>query len=393
MTEPSHPEIDEIDDDDVDPATLPNVPDESEESPWLKIGRHSAKFVVAAIAIFLIIHFAFPALAGIGRSLEVVKDAEVGWIALAVLFSLLTQVSYIVVFKFSVGGTRGAAERRLGWSQSYEVTMASQAASKLVTAAGAGGIVLFLWVLARAGFTKTQAVARTIAFLAFYYVIYLGAIVVFGLALYLGIFPGAAPASLTLVPALVCIGLFVVLGVAAVSPVLLEDRMQRISEHEGREGRLARRLISVPNAVAAGAKHVGRLFRKGGQGPRVLLFAVLYWLFNIATLVACFEAFGGHVQWAGLVMAFFIGSTANLLPLLPGGVGSVEAGLIGAMLAFDQPGAQVVVAVLTYRLIGYWLPTIPQAIAYFQLNRTMGVWKEAAAKGAAASSAPADAPA
>ncbi len=83
MTEPSHPEIDEIDDDDVDPSTLPNVPDESEESPWLKIGRHSAKFVIAAIAIFLIIHFAFPALAGIGRSLEVVKDAEVGWIALS----------------------------------------------------------------------------------------------------------------------------------------------------------------------------------------------------------------------------------------------------------------------------------------------------------------------
>ncbi len=56
----------------------------------------------------------------------------------------------------------------------------------------------------------------------------------------------------------------------------------------------------------------------------------------------------------------------------------MEAGLIGAMIAFDQPGAQVVVAVLTYRLIGYWLPTIPQAIAYFQLNRTMGAWKEAA---------------
>ncbi len=183
--------------------------------------------------------------------------------------------------------------------------MASQAASKLVTAAGAGGIVLFLWVLARAGFTKTQAVARTIAFLAFYYVIYLGAIVVFGLALYFGIFRARRPPA-SRSSRRSCASASSWSRVAAVSPVLLEDRMQRISEHEGRDGRLARRLISVPNAVAAGAKHVGRLFRKGGQGPRALLFAVLYWLFNIATLVACFEAFGGHVQWAGLVMAFFI---------------------------------------------------------------------------------------
>ena len=364
----------------TDPSTTDDAAFEDaggEEPTWRTIGRHSVKLIVLAVVIFLIIHFAFPALAGVRKSLDVVKDANVWWIAVAIVFSFLMQGMYIVVFRYSVGGTEGEAESKLGWRESYEVTMASQAASVLVTAAGAGGIALFLWVLARAGFSKTEAVARTIAFLAFHYVIYLGAIVIFGFGLYFGVLPGAAPVSLTLIPALVCLGLLAVVGLAALSPAVVESRVQRMSEHEGREGRLARRLLTVPAAIAAGATHARSLFGDGGWGGRIMAAAILYWVFNIATLVACFEAFGVHPEISGLVQAFFIGSAANLLPLLPGGVGSVEAGLIGALLAFDQPGAQVVVAVLTFRLVGYWLPTIPQAVAYFQLNRTLAQWKEA----------------
>lgn len=380
MTERTTPDVDV---EDVD----------SDEPTWLTIGRHSVRLVIFAVVIFLIIHFAFPALAGVRRSLELIKDANYWWIAVAVICSILTQAMYVVVFRFSVGGTEGEVERKLGWRQSYEVTMASQAASTLITAAGAGGIALFLWVLARAGFSKTESVARTIAFLAFHYVIYLGALVIFGFGLYFGILPGAAPVSLTLVPALVCLALLALVALAAVSPAVVQSRVDRLSEREDRRGRLARRLVTVPAAIAAGAKHAMDVVRHERHGARVMLAAFLYWVFNIGVLVACFQAFGGHAEIAGLVQAFFIGSAANLLPLLPGGVGSVEAGLIGALLAFDQPGAQVVVAVLTYRLIGYWLPTIPQAIAYFQLNRTLGQWKEerAAARAAAAAQAvPAD---
>lgn len=359
---------------------------DQDEPTWLTIGRHSVRLVALAVVIFLIIHFAFPALAGVRRSLDVIKEADYWWVALAVVFSALTQAMYIVVFRYSVGGTVGRTERKLGWRQSYEVTMASQAASTLVTAAGAGGIALFLWVLARAGFSKTESAARIIAFLAFHYVIYLGAIVLFGLGLYFGVLPGASPVSLTLIPALVCLGLLALVGLAAVSPAVVEARVARMSQNDARGGRLARRLITVPAAIAAGARHARTVVRNEHHGGRVMAAALLYWVFNIAILVACFQAFGGHAAIAGLVQAFFIGSAANLLPLLPGGVGSVEAGLIGALLAFDQPGAQVVVAVLTYRLIGYWLPTIPQAIAYFQLNRTLAQWKEerAALRAAAA---------
>jgi uncharacterized membrane protein YbhN (UPF0104 family) len=50
--------------------------------------------------------------------------------------------------------------------------------------------------------------------------------------------------------------------------------------------------------------------------------------------------------------------------------------MIGAFIAFDVPGGLAVVAVLSYRAFAFWLPTIPGAIAYLQLRRTVARWKE-----------------
>ena len=66
-------------------------------------------------------------------------------------------------------------------------------------------------------------------------------------------------------------------------------------------------------------------------------------------------------------MAYFVGMLGNLLPL-PGGVGGVDGGMIGALIAFGVDGGLAVVAVLTYRAFAFWLPTIPGAIAFFQLR-------------------------
>ena len=75
-------------------------------------------------------------------------------------------------------------------------------------------------------------------------------------------------------------------------------------------------------------------------------------------------------------MGYFVGMLANLLPL-PGGVGGVDGGMIGAFVAFGgESRDSIVVAVLTYRLFAFYLPTIPGAIAYLQLRRTVARWTE-----------------
>jgi uncharacterized protein (TIRG00374 family) len=74
-------------------------------------------------------------------------------------------------------------------------------------------------------------------------------------------------------------------------------------------------------------------------------------------------------------MAYFLGMVGNLLPL-PGGLGGVEGGMIGAFAAFNVNLELAVLAVLSYRAISFWLPTFPGAVAYFQLRRTVGRWRD-----------------
>ena len=75
-----------------------------------------------------------------------------------------------------------------------------------------------------------------------------------------------------------------------------------------------------------------------------------------------------------LVQAFFVGMLGNLLPM-PGGVGGVEGGMIGAFAAFGVDGGLAVVAVLVYRAFTFWLPLLPGVIAYFRLRRTVERWQ------------------
>jgi uncharacterized protein (TIRG00374 family) len=67
--------------------------------------------------------------------------------------------------------------------------------------------------------------------------------------------------------------------------------------------------------------------------------------------------------------------TANLFPFAPGGVGAVDAGMIGAFVLFGFPGEEVFAAVLTYRVIAFWLPIPPGIVAFFQLRRTVDRWE------------------
>ena len=78
-------------------------------------------------------------------------------------------------------------------------------------------------------------------------------------------------------------------------------------------------------------------------------------------------------------MGYYVGTLGNTLPL-PGGIGGVEGGMIGAFLAFGVNGSLAVLAVLGYRTISYWLPTLPGVIAYFRLRRGVAGRKDASAR-------------
>jgi hypothetical protein len=144
--------------------------------------------------------------------------------------------------------------------------------------------------------------------------------------------------------------------------------------------RLIEKLANVPAASSAGLRDAIEHIRS--RNP-ALIGAVLFWAFQIAVLWAAFHAFGDSPTIAVLVQGFFIGMLGNLLPI-PGGVGGVEGGMVGAYTAFGVDFDLALVAVLVFRAFTFWLPLIPGVIAYFRLRRTVDGWKHDRAASAAA---------
>ena len=130
--------------------------------------------------------------------------------------------------------------------------------------------------------------------------------------------------------------------------------------------------MTVPALAASGVRTAIELIRERDPG---LLGAVAWWGFDIGVLWAMFHAFGSPPPFTVIWMAYFVGMLGNLLPL-PGGLGGVEGGMIGAFAAFGVDFDLAVLAVLSYRGISFWLPTIPGRVAYFQLRRTVARWRE-----------------
>ena len=120
--------------------------------------------------------------------------------------------------------------------------------------------------------------------------------------------------------------------------------------------------VAAPALAASGVRTAMDLIRERRPG---LLGAIVWWTFDILVLWAMFHAFGTPPPLSVIWMCYFVGTLANLLPL-PGGLGGVEGGMIGAFAAFGVSFDLAVLAVLSYRAISFWLPTIPGGIAYFQ---------------------------
>jgi uncharacterized protein (TIRG00374 family) len=353
-----------------DPQVNPEPPEVEEERPALQVTRRN---IVALCSFFLAslaaLYFLLPQIAGLDDTWNRINEGRPVWITAALVFTAGMFAAYVAMFR----GVFVRTGSRIGWRESYQITMAGLAASRLFAAGGAGGLVLTAWALGRSGMRKRAVADKTIAFLVLTYLPYAVAVVICGFGLHWELFSGEDPFSLTFVPAVVGVILLAFAFAIAFIPTDLERRLRPLGQREGRLGRLMRQLAAIPATTSSGVREALEHLRS--RDP-ALLGAVLYWAFQIAVLWAAFHAFGDSPPIAVLVQGFFIGMLGNLLPL-PGGVGGVEGGMIGAFAAFGVDSGLAVVAVLVYRAFTFWLPLVPGVIAYFGLRRTVEEWARA----------------
>jgi uncharacterized protein (TIRG00374 family) len=326
------------------------------------------------VLIVVGIYIVFPKLVGLDDAVRKLDNAVWYWIVVAIAFNVVAFGAYVALFRGILGGTRNdAVHRRLDLKASYQITMAGLAATRIFSAAGAGGIVLTYWALRKAGMPRRRSACRMVAFMVLTYGVYTLALVLFGVLLRTHVLPGDAPFGGTVVPAVVSaivIGVFLLI---ALIPDDVERRMQRVAGGY-RRTRYLLRLAKGPATLATGVRTAIAYVRHPRRGALAVGGAVGFWAANIAVLWASFEAFGGDVPFAVLVQGFFVGMAANLIPSPFGGVGSVDAGMIGAFVLFGIDDSTVFPAVLAYRVIAFWLPIPPGIVAFFQLRHTVSGW-------------------
>lgn len=362
-------------------ATLPMTPEEAgfgaavheaeegDEPRFFENPKRIAQTLIIAIVAVAAIYFLFPQIVGVSNGIKRLGEGDPVWIAVAFAFSLLMFASYVALFRGVIG-----AEVRLRWRESYEITMAGLAATRLFSAGGAGGIVLTYWALRKAGMPPKNTAARMVAFNVLLYAVYMLALLINGILLRSGVLSGDAPAGMTVVPAVIAGVVIAIFLLITFVPGDLEKRFSKGSQATF-WGRTMRRLATVPSVMAVGTREALGFIRQPSRGGLAVGGAIGFWAAQIAILAAAFKAFDVDASLAVIVQGFFVGMFANLLPL-PGGVGGVDAGMIGAYVLLGLPGSSVFAAVLVYRFFAFWLPLVPGIVAFFQLRRTVRRWEE-----------------
>jgi uncharacterized membrane protein YbhN (UPF0104 family) len=305
--------------------------------------------VLAAAVVFTALPGAYSA---ISDGVAQIPHADAQWVAVALGLEALSFLGHIVLFRAVF--VDGSA--RVGYGASYEITMAGHAATRLFGAAGAGGVALQVWALRRAGLHGRTVAARMVAFIVLLYSFYAVTVAVVGIGLFTGVLPGGGSPLLTVVP-----------GVAAVLIIGGALLSSRLAMRLNLTGKPARAAATVSDGVDGAIEIVK------ARDPR-LLGGVAWWAFDIAVLWAAFHAFGASPPIFIITLGYFLGLIGNALPFL-GSLGGVDGGMIGALVALGMVAPVTIAAVVVYRLISCWIPTLPGLAAYVQLRRRMGSWE------------------
>jgi uncharacterized membrane protein YbhN (UPF0104 family) len=91
--------------------------------------------------------------------------------------------------------------------------------------------------------------------------------------------------------------------------------------------------------------------------------------FDFLALLCAIRAVGAEPQPSLVLLAFAAAGLLALIPFTPGGLGFVEAGLVGTLTLAGLAPKDALLATLTYRLVSYWLPIPAGGVAYLAFRR------------------------
>jgi uncharacterized protein (TIRG00374 family) len=328
--------------------------------PVMRWAVRGVLFVALAVGVFGLL----PRLGGLRHDAAGLRHARPAFVAAAIVAQAVSLACYALLYR-RVLASLGA---RLRFRLAAEVTLSTFLISHVTPFGSATGTLLNVSTLEAEGIaasTTGEAIGLTSL------VSTVALIALFGTGL---VATAGRHVSATYLR---------IAGIALVLVVLVLAIAFGVGAHPGIAERAVRRAAGWarhlrpsidPEKAAQTSKRLVVLARSALTGRAFLEsygFASADLLFDLLSLDLMFLAFRYQPGFGPLAVAYGAANIASAIPITPGGLGVIEVTLVAITAGFGAPRATAVIAVLGYRVVNYWLPLLPGAVAYLRLRLSL----------------------
>ncbi len=319
--------------------------------------KKALKLVGYLVVAYLVVKL-IPGLKQALRSLEQVRWE---WVVAALVIEILSETGFVVSWRAIVDPQDVLSREGRGRRTGTRVAWAQLGGGMLVPGGSLSSVGVGAWLLHRFGMPTKLVAERQFNLSFLNTAVDALALIVFGLGLATGIFPGEHDLALTLLPAALA-----AVGIAAA--LLIARRAASYAERaQSKHPKMAVSITTLADAVG----DTKRLL-SDRDGLKAVLGALAYLGFDVLVLWSAFIAIHTHPVpgFAVVLMAYIIGALGGSIPL-PAGIGAI-GGMVGMLILYGVGHNAAVAAVLLYQAIGQLVPLIGGGIAYLFLRRKFG---------------------
>jgi uncharacterized protein (TIRG00374 family) len=333
----------------------PSQPPERSGPLWRRYARSGALLAVTGVSLYLLL----PSLVAVFSSWRSLSHLNWYWTGVALLSEAASFICLWELDRISL--------HENSWFAVACAQLSGNSVGRIVPGGAATATAVAVGILRRSGVNVGQAAAALTASTLLQ--------LATRLALPLLALPaiiGGAPVSHNLVTSaylgllvLVLLDVAGILAFASDRPLQLAGRglewvLNRTIRRRRKVAELPQKLLSVRDFV----RHT-----IGERWKTAVLTVAANTGFDYIALLCALRAVGGQPRPSLVLLAYAATQLLALIPLTPGGLGFVEAGLVGTLTLAGVAPQDALVATLLYRLVSYWLPIPAGGVAYLLFRR------------------------
>ncbi|NNH74531.1 flippase-like domain-containing protein [Nocardia uniformis] len=295
-----------------------------------QITRYSRNQIIQLVLLIGLVYVAYPYISAVPTFTSELSNANWWWALLGLVVSVLKYIGAAM----ALWACAGAAVNL----RNLMLMQVANTFAATTTPAGVGGLALSVRFLQKSGLGAVRATAAV----AMQQSVQVGTHVV--LLIFFSVAAGISADLSHMFPDATVLYLVggVLLGLLGVSIFLPTVRRWLRTEVRPQLAEVLTQLKEL------GRSPLRLVMIIGGCAATTLGAALALW--------TSIEAFGGSTTFVTVTVVTMIGGTLAAAAPTPGGVGAVEAALIGGLAAFGVPASIAVPSVLLYRVLTCWLP-------------------------------------